>query len=191
MFSKRRLRALMMTLLLLVGSWSLSSSLVYADQSAEELPGLFEALVDAETPQNARKLEREIWGHWLLGPDKTADQLMTQIQSALQLGRHDIGLLLCNQLVDAYPSYAEGWNKRATIHYLLNKFDESVADIQTTLDLEPRHFGALSGLGLILMSTGDAEGALLAFESVLALSPASESAKINAARAREQLGLDI
>jgi len=187
----RQLRALVVGLVVLVCSNVVPVSTVKADQTAAELPGLFEKLAEASSAESARELEAKIWGHWLMGPDTSSDQLMTQIQTALQLGRHDVGLLLCNQLVDAYPNYAEAWNKRATFFYLLNRLDESVADIQTTLDLEPRHFGALSGLGLILLSTGDAEGALLAFESVLSISPESTSAMANAARARDQLGLDI
>ena len=73
----------------------------------------------------------------------------------------------------------------------MNRLDESVQDIQTTLTLEPNHFGALSGLGLILMRTGDAEGALAAFEAVLEINPMSLSAQQNAAQARDQLGTDI
>jgi len=140
---------------------------------------------------DAARLEQEIWAHWLKGPDETADQMMEQIQSALQLGRHDIGLLLCNQLVDAYPNYAEAWNKRATVLYLLKRHDESVADIGKTLELEQNHFGALSGLGLILLSAGDAEGALHAFEEVLSITPLSKSAELNASRARAKIGTDI
>jgi len=166
----------------------------YADQTAEELPELFDqlkSLKSFEQRTEASQLEQAIWAHWLTGPDKASDQMMLQIQSSMELGRHDLGLLLCNQLVDAYPNFAEGWNKRATILYLLNRPEESVADIRTTLELEPNHFGALSGLGLILLGAGDAEGALHAFEEVLAITPLSLNAKLNASRAREAIGTDI
>lgn len=163
----------------------------FADQTAAELPSLFEQLRNSEEASVAAELEQAIWAHWLTGPDAASDQMMLQIQTSLQLGRHDLGLLLCNQLIDAYPEYAEGWNKRATILYLLNRPEESVADIRTTLELEPNHFGALSGLGLILLRAGDAEGALHAFEEVLSITPLSPEAEFNANRAREQLGTDI
>lgn len=166
-------------------------SIANADQTSPELPQLFEKLRTSEQPAQAAQIEQAIWGHWLTGPDEASNQLMQQIQASLQLGRHDVGLLLSNQLVDAYPNYAEAWNKRATILYLMDRLDASVEDIKATLDLEPRHFGALSGLGLILMKTGDPEGALLAFEEVLTIAPLSESAALNAARARNQLGTDI
>jgi len=179
-------------------AWMLSLSLwlglaplALADQTAAELPDLFKELHQADSYESALGFERKIWGHWLDGPDATASAMMLQIQESLEVGRHEFGLLLCDQLVDAYPDFAEGWNKRATMLYLLNRMEESVQDIQTTLELEPRHFGALSGLGLILMRSGDAEGALHAFDEVLAISPRSESAKMNAARARDQLGTDI
>ncbi len=162
-----------------------------ADQTAAELPDLFEQLKTTEDSAEAKQLEQAIWAHWLTGPDAASEQMMLQIQTSLQVGRHDVGLLLCNQLIDAYPNYAEGWNKRATIFYLLNRLEESVEDIQTTLKLEPNHFGALSGLGLILLRTGDAEGALHAFEEVLEISPLSPSAEMNAALARDKLGTDI
>jgi len=69
-----------------------------ADQTATELPDLFEKLVVAESASEAKQIESAIWGHWLLGPDDSSDQLMTQIQLALRAGRNEVGLLLCNQL---------------------------------------------------------------------------------------------
>lgn len=164
---------------------------VLADQNAPELPGLFDQLKSTDQPIDAQPLEQQIWGHWLTGPDEVSGHMMSQIQIALQSGQHELGLVLCDQLIDAYPDFAEAWNKRATFMYILNRLDESVVDIQATLELEPNHFGALSGLGLILMRTGDAEGALHAFEEVLKISPSSRSATSNAALARDQLGTDI
>lgn len=163
----------------------------WADQNAEELPGLFEELAGIDDQNRANQIQQSVWQHWLTGPDDTSDALMVQIQTALQLGRHQVGLVLSNQLIDQYPEYAEGWNKRATFFYILNQLDESVEDIQSTLALEPNHFGALSGLGLILLRTGDAEGALAAFEAVLEINPLSTSALQNAEQARDQLGTDI
>lgn len=178
--------------LCVVGSISVGViAFAQADQTASELPDLFERLKAAEERTDASQLEQAIWSHWLTGPDQAADLMMEQIQSSMRLGRHDLGLLLCNQLVDAYPEFAEGWNKRATILYLLNRPQESVADIRTTLELERNHFGALSGLGLILLSAGDAEGALHAFEEVLTITPLSTTAELNASRARAKIGTDI
>jgi len=190
--SRRHSRPLVFTVLTFVSILLVSHTpITLADQHAPELPGLFEELAHNDDISRAQQIEQSVWGHWLTGPDKTSDILMVQIQGALQQGRPQVGLVLCNQLIDQYPEYAEAWNKRATFYYLMNRLDESVQDIQTTLTLEPNHFGALSGLGLILMRTGDAEGALAAFEAVLEINPMSLSAQQNAAQARDQLGTDI
>jgi len=167
------------------------STMAQADQHAAELPKLFEDLKAAESQTAAREVERAIWAHWLTGPDKTSNDLMSQIERSMQYGELRLGLRLCNQLVDSYPDYAEAWNKRATFYYLMDRMEASVADIQTTLDLEPRHFGALSGFGLIMMREGNHEAALSAFEEVLMISPQSASAEMNAALAKDKIGTDI
>jgi tetratricopeptide (TPR) repeat protein len=86
------------------------------------------------------------------------------------------------------PEYAEGWNKRATVHYMLGNFEESLADIDATLELEPHHFGALSGRGLVHVKLGDYERALSAFEDALEVSPQSAGPRANAKALREILG---
>jgi Flp pilus assembly protein TadD len=83
------------------------------------------------------------------------------------------------KVIQLAPDFAEGWNKRATAHYLADDLDASVRDIQKTLALEPRHFGALSGLGLIFMQRGDLAGALAAFEQVLVVHPNSAQARVH------------
>ena len=94
-------------------------------------------------------------------------------------------------MIDSTPDFAEGWNKRATLHYLLGDNDSSVADIRETLIREPRHFGAISGLGLIFMRQNNFEAALHAFEQVLIISPGSASAKSNVEYIRNESGTGI
>jgi len=166
-------------------------SVASADQNAVELPSLFEELSTVDDLGRANQIQHLVWEHWLTGPDGTSHNLMLQIQTALQQGRPEVGVLLSDQLIDSYPEFAEAWNKRATFYFMMNRLEESVEDIQTTLKLEPNHFGALSGLGLILMRTGDAEGALAAFKAVLDINPLSLSAQQNAAQAKDQLGTEI
>ena len=167
------------------------SGVALADQTAPELPGLFAQLLDATDDTDVRTLENEIWQHWLAAPDQSSELLMSQIDRAMLAGELNIALNICNQLVDSTPGFAEGWNKRATLHYLLGDDDSSVADIRETLVLEPRHFGAISGLGLIFVRQNNFEAALLAFEQVLIISPGSASAKSNAARIRNESGTEI
>jgi len=84
---------------------------------------------------------------------------------------HAAALGAFDEIIRLAPGFAEGWNKRATIHYLLGNYDASAADIESTLALEPRHFGALSGLGLVRIAQGDEAKALEAFEAALAVHP--------------------
>ena len=85
------------------------------------------------------------------------------------------------------PDYAEGWNKRATVHYLKGDYSASVIDIERTLALEPRHFGAISGMGLIFMARGDEAGALKAFKEVLKIHPHARGAQFHVEELRKKL----
>jgi tetratricopeptide (TPR) repeat protein len=89
------------------------------------------------------------------------------------MGKQKFGeaLELLNTIVVIAPDYAEGWNKRATVYFLLGQYQNSIADIETTLDLEPRHFGALSGLGQIYMRLEEFASALDAYERALLVNP--------------------
>lgn len=162
-----------------------------ADQTAEQLPGLFEELQQAVDPVEVRQIETAIWNQWLIPPDEAAGLLMSQITHAMAQRELDLALLLCNQLLDASPDFSEAWNKRATIHYLQGNFEASVSDIRETLALEPRHFGAISGLGLIFIREKNYEAALKAFEQVLAISPGSVSAQSSVERAKALQGKEI
>lgn len=186
MHQKTRLLLISFALLLLC-----RAALTYADQTAEALPELFDRLAQASTSAESRQVEAQIWQLWLTAPDSNSDYLMSQISQALDGGELDLALHLSNQLVDSAPAYAEAWNKRATIHYLMGANSASVSDIRETLALEPRHFGAISGLGLIFLREQNLQAALEAFEQVLSISPASENALRSVERVRSELGREI
>ncbi len=162
-----------------------------ADQTDPELPALFSALEAAETADDANRLETRIWQLWLQSPDEKADAFLQRIVSAMGQGDLDDALTASDELVQYAPDFAEGWNKRATVHYLMGNFNSSVEDIYRTLKLEPRHFGAISGLGLIFLKQGNAANALQAFEQVLAVSPKSINARRSVEQVRKQLGEEI
>ena len=147
------------------------------DRDAARLDALFEALGSASTPAEATRLEASIWRAWLDAPDEDASILMDAVQGAMAAGEGERALDLADRLVALAPDWAEGWNKRATILYVLGDDDASVADIRETLAREPRHFGAISGLGQIFLRRGEPARALEAFEAVLELSPASPNAR--------------
>ena len=95
---------------------------------------------------------------------------------------------LARNIVAIAPGFAEGWNKRATVHYLLGNYDKSLTDIAETLALEPRHFGALSGRGLVYMALEEEELALDSFEAALEVYPLAHGARHNADALRDRLG---
>lgn len=164
---------------------------VAADQTAEELPALFSQLLNESDSESSMALEGQIWQHWLSAPDRNSATLLFQVNTAMGVGKLEVALLLSNQLVDSSPDFAEGWNKRATIHYLLGNHAQSVADIRETVRLEPRHFGAISGLGMIFLKENNFPAALQAFEQVLKISPASNNAKRSVESIRREMGREI
>ncbi len=162
-----------------------------ADQNDSALEPLFEQLQQAKSNSQAKAIEAKIWRIWLTTEDENAAALMSQLTYAMSVGQHELALKLCDQLVDSNPEFAEAWNKRATVQYLLGNHGLSVADIKQTLLLEPRHFGALSGLGLIFMASGNYKAALDAFNAVLKLSPSSSNARNSVASAKSMIGEGI
>ena len=163
--------------LALLGAAWLTPATGSADQDAPRLDPLFEELADADDAVDARRLEAEIWRAWLEPPDEDASLLMGGVTDAMTEGDLERALELADRLVELAPDYAEGWNKRATILFVMGDDDASVADIRETLAREPRHFGAISGLGQIFLRRGEPGAALEAFEEVLRLSPASPNAR--------------
>lgn len=135
------------------------------------LDRLFERLQAAEDPADAKRIENSIWQIWLDAPD-TASQSLMQLALAAEARGDRLGAFaLFDAIVHLKPDYAEGWNRRATILYQLGRLEESKADAEKVVALEPRHFGALSGLGLIAQARNDENAALAAFERALAANP--------------------
>ena len=158
-----------------------------ADQQDPRLDGLFERLQETRSPAEARALEQQIWRVWLDSEDAAIDRLMRQGMVAMHARHYDAALGVFDRMVEQAPDFAEGWNKRATVHYLMGNWPASVADIQRTLELEPRHFGALFGLGLIYDALEQPEAALRSYEATLDLNPHSESTLIRVQELRREL----
>jgi tetratricopeptide (TPR) repeat protein len=120
---------------------------------------------------SARHVEARIWATWLQTPSDTAALLMLRAKAAMDAQKTDVALKLLDAVVRLRPDYIEGWNRRATLHYLKNDYTHSLEDIQQVLIREPRHFGALAGLGMIMQDIGDERRALEAFRKALAVNP--------------------
>ena len=148
-----------------------------AELRAEQLDILFARLhkADGGPPQ---LIEQKIWVLWSLSDSPTAEVLLTQAQRAMDAGAPAESLSILDRLIGAYPDFAEAWNKRATLYYLMKKDDLALQDIDKVLDLEPRHFGALAGKGMILQRQKKYGPALDAFNQALAINPGLESVKV-------------
>jgi tetratricopeptide (TPR) repeat protein len=149
-----------------------------ADQRDQRLAPLFEQLRQAADPATAGVIESEIWAIWLDSGRDEVDALMAEGIAAMAAGELGRAIELFGRAIEMAPRFAEGWNKRATAFYLQDDLTASVTDIRATLALEPRHFGALSGMGLIFLESGDMRGALKAFEAVLEVHPQSPAARL-------------
>src|ERR1700732_413649 len=132
---------------------------------------LFGALKAAPDEASAKHVEARIWAIWLQTPSDTAALLMMRAKAAIDAQQTDVALQLLDAVVRLRPDYVEGWNRRATLYYLQNDYAHSLADIQQVLVREPRHFGALAGLGMIMQDLGDDKRALDAFRKALAINP--------------------
>ena len=119
--------------------------------------------------------------------DKAVNRLMAQGVIAMQRGALDRALDRFDEITRRAPDFAEGWNKRATILYVMGRHRESVADVQQVLNLEPRHYGALSGLGLILVALGREEDALKWLRRALELNPYLDGIRVLADDLGERL----
>jgi tetratricopeptide (TPR) repeat protein len=132
---------------------------------------LFGALKAAPDQDSARLVEARIWALWLQTPSDTAALLMARAKAAMDAQQLDVALKLLDAVIKMRPDYAEAWNRRATVYYLKNDYRHSLADIEQVLVREPRHFGALAGLGMIMQDIGDEKRALDAFRAALAVNP--------------------
>jgi len=140
-------------------------------QGTVNLDRLFDALKVAPDDESAKYVENRIWAMWIATDSDTTTLLMTRVKAAVDAKDLDLGIKLLTAIIQIKPDYIEAWNRRATIYYMKKDFDDSLADIHEVLKREPRHFGALSGLGMIMQEVGDDKHALEAFRRALAVHP--------------------
>ena len=132
---------------------------------------LFEALKIAPDETSAKAIEERIWSVWLVSKSDTCNLLMNRVKVAMDAEDYDVAIKLLDAIVELKPDYVEGWNRRATIFYMKKEYGPALADIRQVLAREPRHFGALAGLGTILQDIGEDKAALEAFRRALAVDP--------------------
>lgn len=148
------------------------SKLPHVDTTrSKNLDYLFSALKAAPDDDSAKAVEARIWAIWMKTPSDTAALLMARAQAAMEAKKLTVAQKLLDAIIKIRPDYVEAWNKRATLYYLESDYSRSLDDIQEVLRREPRHFGALAGLGIILQETGDDKHALEAFRRALEINP--------------------
>jgi tetratricopeptide (TPR) repeat protein len=159
----------------------------WGGQNDSRLAPLFHALKTATSADQAEIVEARIWALWTQSGDKGIDRLMASGLAAMAGKRYDDALAAFTEIIEQKPDFAEGWNKRATLYYLLGDYQRSTEDVEKTLALEPRHFGALSGLGLIALALGEERQALEAFEAALLIHPHMTGADTHIRALREKV----
>jgi tetratricopeptide (TPR) repeat protein len=138
---------------------------------AKNLDFLFGALKAAPDETSAKAIEDRIWALWFQSSSPTANLLMDRVKTAVDGKDSDLAIKLLDSLVQVKPDYVEAWNRRATLYFSKKDFSRAIADIRQVLALEPRHFGAMAGLGFILQEIGNDKQALEVFRRALLIYP--------------------
>lgn len=142
-----------------------------AVSKTEQIDSLFASLKTETDPDAADEIENKILELWLQSGSDTVDLLMQWTLKAMEEKQYPRALDFLDRIILLEPGYIEGWNKRATVYFLMDDYGKSIADIGRVLELEPRHFGALSGLGIMFRAVGDDERAKAAFKAALDVDP--------------------
>lgn len=132
---------------------------------------LFAFLARARTEAEARAMEDEIWRHWMRAPDTAAAELMAKAMERRTSYDFAGAVAILDDLVVLAPEWAEGWNQRATIRFMQGDFPGSLSDIEETLQREPRHFGAMAGMALILTRQGRVRQAQAILREAVEINP--------------------
>ena len=151
------------------------------------LDQLFSDLKRERNEKAAERIAGNIWSEWSQSGSASIDLMMQWSQKAIEGQKFDVALDFLDQVVTLQPTYAEGWTRRATVPVLMKNYGMSMSDIDHTLQLEPRHFGALSGLAQIMALTGHKQSALEAWQKVLAIYPMMRSAQDQVGTISEEL----
>ena len=160
---------------------------IVMEERAKTLDELFAELARTRSPADARLIEGRIWSEWMRSGSATVDLMMAWAARSAGSDSQGVALDYLDQIILMVPDYAEAWNRRATLHFLRGDYDLSIRDIEETLAREPRHFGALAGLGQILVRQDRPQLARDAFARVLAVYPANRNVQEALAQLEEVL----
>ena len=155
----------------------LFSNFAYADQKDGRLIELFDKLFLSTNNMEASKLLFNIWDIWSIADNQETQILFDEANQFMDVGELDNAIELFSKVIEQSPEFAEGWNKRATVYFLKGELNKSISDIEKTLYLEPRHFGALDGLAEIYLIKDDLLGAAATYRRILEIIPSSKKSQ--------------
>ena len=155
----------------------LFSNFAQADQKDERLIELFDKLFLSTNNMEASKLLFNIWDIWSIADNQETQIIFDEANQFMDVGELDNAIELFTKVVKQSPEFAEGWNKRATVYFLKGELNKSISDIEKTLNLEPRHFGALDGLAEIYLMQDDLVGAAVIYKRILEIIPSSKKSQ--------------
>jgi tetratricopeptide (TPR) repeat protein len=149
---------------------------------------LFGALKAAPDDASAKAVEDRIWAVWTGAGNETTNLLMSRAKKAADDKEYDLAIRMLSAIVELQPEFMEAWNRRATVYFLKKDYVNSMADIAKVLTREPRHFAALSGLGLIMQDIGDERHALEAYSKALEIYPRLKGMEEKVKNLKEKVG---
>jgi len=144
-----------------------------------KLNQLFEQLKKSDNASIALEIEMKIWNIWSTHP--TQDKLTRSLEKGsglMSIGELELSVKVFSTIINADPDWAEGWNKRATVFYLMGRYQDSLNDIDEVLKRESRHFGALSGQGLVQIKLKNYEKAIKSYQAAQKIYPSINAAKV-------------
>ena len=166
----------------------LVASVVNADSKTQTL---LDKLGRAQSMEQANPIVDELWKEWTSAHNNEDEKaLMAKGIAAMSKGNLDRAESLFTKLIEVNPYFTEAWNKRATLRFMAWDFEGSLKDVERVLAMEPRHFGALSGLGMIYLQLGDLENALKAYEDLLNIFPSNADAIQKIISLKDYLGIN-
>ena len=156
----------------------LNISFLYADDRNTELNRLFNEL-KIKDKSTSFKIEQKIWKIWSTHPNNNELTSMLSVGSDfVNNNQYQKAVEIFTKVIELDPNWAEAWNKRATVLYMMGEFEKSQNDIDEVLKLEKRHFGALAGQGLVNIKLENYEKAIISYEEAMEIYPSMNSPKI-------------
>ncbi|WMS44222.1 tetratricopeptide repeat protein [Acuticoccus sp. MNP-M23] len=158
-----------------------------AARKAERIDALFGRLANARNDRQAKRIARHIMRRMAQSGSDTVDLLMRQAAVSMKAKDYAKALDILDGVIRLHPDYVEGWNRRATVYFLAEKYGESLADIEQVLRREPRHWGALAGMSMILLALDREEDAVAVMDRALEIHPHLEDMK----KRRDRIALEL